>query len=344
MKRWTTFSALPNYLGGKRRLIPEIWKNIPPVSIAPKLGDAFLGGGSVSLWAKAKGYEVHSNDNALRSYYIGKALIENDNVKITLEDIERLLTPDEGGTYSEFVKKNFSPNVFTSKTADFLNTALINSENMHPIMKLLIIKYVITIRPFGHFSNRTTTEQIEKRQFETAMKSKSHARAHLLHLDHPFRVMSWLKNEINRAVFTNNKKNTVNLGDVMDYLKQTQVDVMYFDPPYASASSYEETYHVLDCLLKGEVKPPEVSGFTKKDAIDFHKEMYDKARHIPNWVISMGQTESGLGVTPEQLLEIVQHYKPKAKMRILDHAWSINNAAGKKQKENVEYLIYTYEK
>jgi len=77
---WSKLKALPPYFGGKRRLLGRIFKHIPKPSEAPVLVDAFMGGGSVALFGKARGYRVIANDIALRSHIVGKALIENDHV------------------------------------------------------------------------------------------------------------------------------------------------------------------------------------------------------------------------------------------------------------------------
>jgi len=80
-KRLSAWSALPPYLGGKRRLAPTIFREID--RILPRrlwrdltFLDAFLGGGSVSLYAKAQGFRVVATDIAERSITIGRALIE----------------------------------------------------------------------------------------------------------------------------------------------------------------------------------------------------------------------------------------------------------------------------
>src|SRR5512143_1773061 len=84
------FGALPPYLGGKRRLCPRIFREID--ALVPRRHwadltflDAFLGGGSVSLFAKAQGFSVVSTDIAARAITIGDALIENGRVRITRE-------------------------------------------------------------------------------------------------------------------------------------------------------------------------------------------------------------------------------------------------------------------
>src|SRR5215510_13237197 len=100
-KRLTMWSALPPYLGGKRRLCPVIFREID--RILPRRQwraltflDAFLGGGSVSLYAKAQGFNVVATDIAERSIVIGRALIENTRVKLTREDVLRVLDIPKG--------------------------------------------------------------------------------------------------------------------------------------------------------------------------------------------------------------------------------------------------------
>src|SRR5712691_8779567 len=97
-KKLTMWSALPPYLGGKRRLCPLIFREID--RLVPRrawrdltLVDGFLGGGSVSLYAKAQGFRVVSTDIAERSITIGEALIENSRVRLLREDVLRLAAP-----------------------------------------------------------------------------------------------------------------------------------------------------------------------------------------------------------------------------------------------------------
>ena len=55
--------------------------------------DGFLGGGLVSLFAKAQGLTVIATDLAERAIVIGWALIENSRVKLCGEDGLHLLAP-----------------------------------------------------------------------------------------------------------------------------------------------------------------------------------------------------------------------------------------------------------
>src|SRR5712691_8987722 len=99
-KKLTIWSALAPYLGGKRRLcsliLREIDRLVPRRLWAGRTFlDGFLGGGSVSLYAKAQGFRVVATDIAERSITIGRALIENSRVRLTREDVLRLAAPSE---------------------------------------------------------------------------------------------------------------------------------------------------------------------------------------------------------------------------------------------------------
>src|SRR5438093_12073987 len=97
-RKLAIWSALPPYLGGKRRLCPRIFREIDRV-LPRRLWagrtflDAFLGGGSVSLYAKAQGFRVVATDIAERSITVARALIENSRVRLTREDALRLASP-----------------------------------------------------------------------------------------------------------------------------------------------------------------------------------------------------------------------------------------------------------
>lgn len=119
---FSKFQALPSYFGGKRKLVKHIFKPIKKTEGI--FMDAFLGGGSVSLYAKAKGYKVIANDIAFRSLIIGKAIIGNNSVKLESEDLARLFFETK---HDSFIKNNYCPKVFTSKISDFLDNAFVKS-------------------------------------------------------------------------------------------------------------------------------------------------------------------------------------------------------------------------
>ena len=92
---WKPFYALPNYLGGKRRLAPTIFREIGkvyPSRIWPDLTilDPCAGACSVSLFAKAQGLRVIAGDIAERSHIVQEAVISNSDQTLNDRDLGRL--------------------------------------------------------------------------------------------------------------------------------------------------------------------------------------------------------------------------------------------------------------
>jgi hypothetical protein len=116
------YGALPAYFGGKRRLAPIVFALLQEVIPSQqwrgkRLLDPFLGGGSISLQAKAQGFQVCCNDLALRSAVVGRAFIANDFVKLTPADLAHLLKrPNE--PCDRFAEEKYSPSVFPRHTPD----------------------------------------------------------------------------------------------------------------------------------------------------------------------------------------------------------------------------------
>ena len=79
-----------NYIGNKEKLAEWIIENLP-ISHGTVL-DLFCGGCSVSYALKKHGFNVISNDVLFSNYVIAKAIIENDNEHLLLEDLNVVIT------------------------------------------------------------------------------------------------------------------------------------------------------------------------------------------------------------------------------------------------------------
>ena len=125
------FDALMPYYGGKRRLAPGIFKVMHKYFIDgryedPVFVDAFLGSAAMSLFVKAYGMKIVANDIAERSYITGKALITNNAYLLCDEELYNLTKPADEKINSHFIEKNFTPSVFTTRHAQFLDNAFAN--------------------------------------------------------------------------------------------------------------------------------------------------------------------------------------------------------------------------
>ena len=167
------FGSLLPYYGGKRKLAGRIMSYAEGETFI----DGFLGGGSVSLLAKAKGYRVLANDLADRSVIIGRALLENDEVLLEESDIVRLYADNPEDKH--FIRENY-PEQFKPELAEFLDRARANIERLHDPVKralllLLWMKILCYYRPMSSFGHVNAVAQLEQEDStDTLLRLREH--------------------------------------------------------------------------------------------------------------------------------------------------------------------------
>ena len=301
-------AALPPYQGGKRRLLGQIFKHMPRPAEAPVFVDAFLGGGSVSLYAKARGYRVVCNDIALRSQIVGEALIANDRMTLGREDVTRLFVGNGNG--AGFIEEHFADKVVTAEHARFLDTAFENARAASGakrwLLLLLLVKYVFRMRPMGNFGARTIVQQAGSGAWEAM--NPHYLRDMLVRgvADHPMAVAETLRRQVNQGVFSNGQHNEVHRGDVFEFLAGVDGDILYLDPPYAGTSAYETALRPLDAMLEGRLVRPERSAFSGSEGAAMLGQLLESAERFPVWSISYGNAEINLA----GLVKLVERFRP----------------------------------
>ena len=281
------YQALPAYFGGKRRLSPLVFsllQELVPQQSWPgmQLLDPFLGGGSVSLYAKAQGFEVTCNDLALRSAAIGRAFIANPQVRLTPADIAQLLKPADEA-YRRLAEERYTPSVFPKAHARLLDLALHNVETLpeprRSLALVLLIKWLLRIQPMSQLRGTDA-----KAAFGGDLDRVSPRRLkHYIDAGKLLEPPAWLRlmAEVNQGVFPG--RGEAEQSDAFTFLYRHQAEVVYLDPPYPGTTSYEREYAVLDHLLEGEVRP--VSAFSK--SADLLQELFKACTHVPIWLISL---------------------------------------------------------
>jgi len=336
---WRGFEALPPYFGGKRRLCPRIFREIArvhPRETWPslRLVDPFLGGGSVSLYAKAQGFGVLCGDLAERSVIIGEALIENDSVKLNQEDLLRLFVPAEGNRH--LIEERYVPDCFAQASAQFLDNAFavveqVEDDTKRSLLRLLLVKYIYWLRPHSKFSspgafNRPFAEE----RWDDIKATYKHAIA--ANASHPLPAVRSLARYINRAVARGAQPCRATKGEALETIRAGEgAELLYLDPPYSGTLSYEEEYRVLDEIL-GERHEP--SAFSQRNGLNHFASLLEQCGAYPLWVISYGNAVADL----DAVRATVERFRPT---RAVEIAYSHMNAVATqaKREANREFII-----
>lgn len=289
-RRLALWSALPPYLGGKRRLCPLIFREVDrllPRRLWSGLTflDGFLGGGSVSLFAKAQGFRVVATDIADRAMVTGHALLSNTRVRLTREDVVRLVAPHDDPPGP--IERDLSPSTFAPSQARFLDRALAiaqSTQDIHKaaLIRLLAVRVALLAHPMAQVRSGTI-HRVTTGEYESITESCLHHYIDGLRLMRVDRLWE-LAQQINGGVFEG--RATVMQRSVFDALSEVQADVFFADPPYPGVMSYEREYKVIDQLLEGTTRP--TSGFTAKDGAKLLDGLFEQALHIPVWLLSLG--------------------------------------------------------
>ena len=336
-RKLAIWSALPPYLGGKRRLCPLIFREIDRV-VPRRLWsgltflDAFLGGGSVSIGAKAQGFKVIATDIAERSIVVGQALIENTRVRLTQEDVLRLLAPRTGPPGR--VERDFTPSVFTANVGRFLDAAFETAEQTRDtakaaLLRLLAIRVALLAHPMSQV-RPGTVYRATTGEWEGITPSCLYHYVDGFRLTTPAKLWN-LAQQINAGVFQGEAK--VMKTDILEALRSIQADVAYFDPPYAGVMSYEKEYRIIDQLLEGSTRP--TSPFTAKDGAAMIDTLLEGAGHIPVWLLSFGNEVTALEELEAKMIRLGR--RTKAIAIKYQHLPAV--AREEKKRANREFLV-----
>lgn len=288
----------------------------------------------MGLYAKAQGFAVLCADQAERSVIIGKALIQNDAVRITEEDILRLFVPAEGNRH--LIEERYVPDCFAEATAGFLDNALaavdlVTDQTKQYLLRLLLLKYIYWMRPHSKFSspgafNRPFAEE----RWDDIKSTYKHAIT--ANASHPLPALRALARDVNRAVMRGAQPCRTMKGDALDTIHAGEgAEILYLDPPYSGTLSYEEEYRILDEIL-GETHEP--SAFSRKDGLSYFADLLAQCDAYPLWVISYGNAVSDL----DTVRQTMERFRPT---RAIEIAYSHMNAVATKEKRerNREFVI-----
>lgn len=341
--------GLPPYFGGKRKLLPWILQTLADILPPHQWSsctflDAFMGGGSVSLAAKALGFqEILANDWSNRSQIIGQALLANDRQQLTREQVLQMATT---AANVDFVRQNYCLSVFSSRHAEALDQILsqvqvCSKERTSALWQLLLwhlaCEYVCFPTSLGT-SNRPYAEALDGLRAWESINPKRYLDGSLDNLLTPV----WAKLEskrkaINSSIFGGARVKLFQ-QDATAFIQQQAGDVLYLDPPYPGTLAYERANRVLDTLLLQQVPKCKVEVSPFSESVNTLHPLLDAARHIPIWVLSYGNRCIEL---PE-LVELVQCHAGSRIVRGYQRTYQHLSHVSKNQ-NNQELLVIAFE-
>jgi len=235
------------FQGSKLKLVDWIWDAIKDFQFHSAL-DAFGGTGSVSYMLKTKGKKVTYNDILKFNWYIGLALIENEQETIDDDDISFLITKHRNIKYPSFIYDTFKNIYFTDEENKWIDIVVTNIHSIKNIYKKAIAYFAlfqacIIKRPFNLFHRKNLYVRLSEVERNFGNKAT---------WDTPFEVhfRKFIK-EANEAVFSNNQSNQALNLDVFDVFGN--FDLVYIDTPYISKNGigvdYLGFYHFLEGLV-----------------------------------------------------------------------------------------------
>lgn len=334
------------YSGSKRRLLDWIWENTSELKFSNVL-DVFGGTGSVSLLYKKNGKTVYYNDLLKFNQIIGKAIIENSNIKVTEEELD-LVLKDKEKTDNTFIQDNFSLVYFLKRENLWLDNVIekisvVPNEYKRAILMASLFQSCLAKRPFNLFHRKNL--YIRTAKVERTFGNKTT-------WETPFSIlMKRYVLEYNNAVFSNGRKNKV-VGGYNAFDLASKTDLVYLDPPYFSGKSSQGTnylgfYHFLEGLADYQNWETRIDPSTKiiKISDNEHLNAFIKKSKIINSfekliakfsdrIIVLSYQGDGVP-SKEELLKIFENNGKKVKVFEKEHRYALS------AKKSTELLFVT---
>lgn len=233
------------YQGSKAKLADWIWEQIAYLDFSTCL-DAFGGTGAVAYRLKQEGKSVTYNDVLHFNYHIGKAIIENSQVRLDSIEVEGLLQPHPDMTYPGFIQDTFFDIYFTNDENAWIDRTITNIRRLANPYKFALAFFALCQacmikRPYNLFHRKNLymrLADVERTFGNKASWDKS--------FDDWFIVFA---QEGNQAVFDNGQSNYALNVDALDV--SGQFDLVYIDTPYISRKGIAVDYHAFYHFLEG---------------------------------------------------------------------------------------------
>ena len=358
MSNLTELTKFPTtrYQGSKRKILPWLYENFRGLEFETAL-DACGGTASVSYLLKKMGKSVTYNDVLKFNHLIGKALVENQNIRISEADIEFVLNFDEVGNSSNFIKNTFKDFYYTEEENEWLDNIIFrinllegNTENETDIKRAMcfyaLFQSSLRKRPFNlfhrknlyirtndvkrNFGNKTTWEKEFSSEFKLFIK------------------------ELNEVIF-DSQTDCNSINESIFNVENVNYDLVYFDVPYITENGTNETsdylrcYHFLEGITDYEnwnekidystknfrfKKGEEINPFSKENIYNSLNLLFEK---FQDSTIVFSYKVGGIP-SVVSIKELMERYKGNVEIKEKHYKYALNKQNGNAQ-YNREVLI-----
>jgi DNA adenine methylase len=330
------------YMGSKNKLLTDIW-NVASQFQFENVIDLFSGSGIVSYMFKANSKRVISNDYMTMSSTFATAMIENNTVRLSENDVLDLLEPAKSP--DRFVEETFPGLYFTdedNRLIDSLRANIAKLKNRHKrsIALSALIRACFKKRPRGVFT-------YVGHRYDDGRKDL------LLSFQDQFVAAV---DAVNEAVFDNGRENKACNMDAMD-MRSKERGLIYIDPPYYSPLSdneYVRRYHFAEGLAR-DWKGVEIQQHTatkkfksyptpfssRKGAAEAFDQLFKQFQDS----ILLVSYSSNSQPTKDEMVAIMAKHKAHVEVVPVNHRYSFGNQGhkvGDNKNAVQEYLFVGY--
>lgn len=339
------------YQGSKRRILPWLYENLKELEYETVL-DGFGGTGSVSYLFKKIGKKVTYNDVLLSNYQTGKAIIENDGIKLDDSDLHFILHKN-GFKYPEFIQKTYKDIYYLDNENVWLDYV---THNIHMLSEKyegnllrkkqalayhILFQACIAKRPYNLFHRKNLHMRLAK--VERSFSNKKM-------WDIPFdELFLRFYNELSNKIFSNGQRNIAKCGDILK-LRKKDYDLVYLDPPYIKSKQdipvdYFGMYHFLEGIVNYDEWEKNINYNKKNKPLQKNKALWNKNSVETNFnkifnkfndsIIVLSYGDPGYP-SIDYIKELLFQYKKTVRVEKKEYTYALNHSC---QNGNKSYEV-----
>jgi len=333
------------YVGNKRKILPWIITSLRDEGVEyNSVLDLFAGSHCFSIVMKLLGKKVFCNDLLLSSYHYGVGFVENNEIYISDDIANRLISP----VNIELSVSSGWDRYFTKEEQHLIDLFFYNAKKIvneeHGLKRIYLCSLIWAnfqsyVMDRCYVGGRLNRGQILAELYHRIQHSRN------LGSQMTFKNIQW--NEFNSSMLS--EQSLAFSLDAIDLLSNKSilnkdVDLVYIDPPYGGQQS--DYYHMFNffehvasfwydiCDIKDVSKERFVSSSHYKDNFLLLLECL-KNRDIPTWAISYNNRS---WAKIDSIFNLLRKIVPDKNVIVKENTYEYNYA-GKEKRKGKEFLI-----